>query len=242
MKLFAFRTSRALMIGVGTALLGSASWAHVTFRPNQPLRPGGTVEISMVVPTERSVDTVRVSLEVPEAFLKAGGRLSRVDFPAGWQVKIDREDKPGEIYSREMDEREKKNIDTEHNGSAKTLAEQKEEQVANEMRRKWIKKVTFEGSSIPPDGYKVFSLEFQLPNEPGEYRFPAVQTYADGVDVSWSELVPGGQHPAPAVIIGQKEQKSEPREFPNLALILSGLAIVVSTFVLIKQSRYQRRA
>lgn len=226
------------MVGVGTALLASASWAHVTFRLNQTLRPGGSAEIGVVVPTERSVDTVRVSLEVPEAFLKAGGRLSRVDFPAGWHVKIDREDKPGEIYAQEMDQRAKGTSDTEHNAApAKTAAEQKEEQVANEMRRTWIKKVTFEGGSIPPDGYKVFSIEFQLPNGPGEYRFPAVQTYADGVDVSWSELVPGAQHPAPAIVIDQEEQKSQAREFPNLALLLSGLALVVSTFVVIKQSR-----
>jgi hypothetical protein len=238
MKLFSFRTSRALMVGVGTSLLASASWAHVTFRPNQTLRPGGSAEISMVVPTERSVDTVRVTLEVPEAFLKASGRLSRVDFPAGWQVKIDREDKPGAIYAREMDERAKRSTDTGRNAApAKTAAEQKEEQVANEMRRTWIKKVTFEGGSIPPDGYKVFSIEFQLPNGPGEYRFPAVQTYADGVDVSWSELVPGAQHPAPAIVIDQNEQKNGTRECPNLALILSGLALVVSTSVVIKQSR-----
>lgn len=235
MKLFSFRTSRALMAGLGAALLASASWAHVTFRPNQPLRPGGYAEISMVVPTERSVDTVRVSLEIPEAFLKAGGRLSRVDFPAGWQVKIDREDKPGEIYAREMDQRAKRNSDTEHNAApAKTPTKQKEEQISNEMRRKWIKKVTFEGGSIPPDGYKVFSLQFQLPDRPGEYRFPAVQTYADGVDVSWSELVSGAQHPAPALVL---EQKSGGRDFTNLSLPLSGFALLASLALLIKQMR-----
>ena len=243
MRLLSFGTWHTLVVGMGAALLASACWAHVTFRPNQPLRLGGSAEISMVVPTERSVDTVRVTLEVPEAFLKAGGRLSRIDFPAGWHVKIDREDKPGDVYKQEMDQRAKKSSDTEHNAApAKTPAEQKEEQIANEMRRTWIKKVTFEGGSIPPDGYKVFSLEFQLPIGPGEYRFPAVQTYADGVDVSWSELVPGAQHPAPAIVIDQKKQESQIPEFPNLALLLSSLALLVSTFVVIKQNRNQKRA
>ena len=65
----------------------------------------------------------------------------------------------------------------------------------------------------------------------------AVQTYAVGVDVSWSELVQWAQHAAPAIVIEQKEQKSETREFPNLALLLSGLALLVSTVVVIKLSR-----
>ena len=229
--------SRAWIVGAALALVASAAWAHVTLRPNQPLRPGGYAEISMVVPTERSVDTVRVTLEVPEAFLKAGGRLSRVEYPSGWQVKIDKEDKPGEIYAREMDQRAERNNDAEHVAApAETLAEQKEEQISSEMRRKWIKKVTFEGGSIPPDGFKVFSLDFQLPDRPGEYRFPAVQTYADGVDVSWSELVQGAQHPAPAIVL---EQTRDSRNFPNLALPLSSLALLVSLVLLIKRSGKQ---
>jgi uncharacterized protein YcnI len=208
MRVFSFNASRPLMAGIGVAVFAGASWAHVTFRPNQPFQPGGSAEVTMVVPTERAVGTVRVTLELPEAFLKAGGRLSRLEFPAGWHVKIDREDKPGDIYTREMDQRAKRNGDNEHNAApAKTPAEKKEQEVANEMRRKWIKKVTFEGGLIPPDGYKAFSLEIQLPTEPGVYRLPAVQTYADGVEVSWSELVEGAPHPAPAIVIEQKTKK-----------------------------------
>src|SRR5437763_920233 len=80
-------------------------WAHVTLRPNQSLRPGGYATVSLVVPNERHVDTTKVTLEVPEAFLKAGGRLSRVEFPAGWKVTLDKEDKPGDIYRQETEQR-----------------------------------------------------------------------------------------------------------------------------------------
>ena len=72
-----------------------------------------------------------------------------------------------------MNQRAKRSSVTEHNAAPTNApAEQKEEQISNEMRRKWIKKVTIEGGSIPPEGYKVFSLQFQLPDEPGDYRCP----------------------------------------------------------------------
>jgi len=199
---------RALTLIAAITLLAAASWAHVTFRPNQPFPAGGSADITMMVPTERAVGTVSVSLEAPEVFLKAGGRISRLDFPAGWHVKIDREDKPGDIYARETDQRAKRNADPGHVAPpAKTPAEKKEQELEEEMRRTWIKKVTFEGGVIPPDGYKAFSLELQLPTEAGVYRFPAVQTYADGVQVSWTDLVEGAPHPAPTLIVVPKGNK-----------------------------------
>src|SRR5580658_8311683 len=135
MNVISSRISQFLMAGLGIAILASASWAHVTFRPNQPFEAGGSADITMMVPTERAVATVKVMLELPDAFLKAGGRLSRVDFPAGWQVKIDREDKPGDVYAQEMDQRVKRSGDTEHDAApAKTPAEQKEVQLENDMR------------------------------------------------------------------------------------------------------------
>jgi len=208
MKRRHIRRSRVFTL-IGTmTILACASWAHVTFRPNQPFQAGGSADITMMVPTERAVGTVSVSLEAPEAFLKAGGRISRLDFPAGWHVKIDREDKPGDIYARETDQRAKRNADPGHVAPpAKTPADKKEQDLDEEMRRKWIKKVTFEGGLIPPDGFKAFSLELQLPTESGVYRFPAVQTYADGVQVSWTDLVEGAPHPAPTLIVAPKGNK-----------------------------------
>jgi uncharacterized protein YcnI len=226
--------SRIWLVSAAIILLASTAWAHVTFRAEQPLRPGGYAQISMLVPTERSSDTVRVTLEVPEAFLKAGGRLSRIEFPTGWQVKIDKEDKPGEIYAHEMDQRAKRNNDAERAATPKTPSQLKEQQISDEMRKKWIKKITFEGGMIPPDGFQVFSLDFQLPNASGEYRFPAIQTYADGEEVSWTELVQGAQHPAPSIVLGEKR---EGRNFQDLAIPMSGLALLVSLSILVKQYR-----
>ena len=126
-----------------------------------------------------------------------------MDFPAGWQVKIDREDKPGDIYATEMGKRKP---DPGHAApSPKTSAEKKEQELEEEMRRKWIKRVTFEGGMIPLDGFKAFSLQLQLPTQPGVYRFPAVQTYADGVQVSWSDLVEGAPHPAPTLVVAPRK-------------------------------------
>ena len=208
MNVLSLKVVRMLAVGGGIATLAGACWAHVTFKPNQPFEAGGSADITMVVPTERAVATVRVTLELPEVFLKAGGRLSRLDFPAGWQVKIVREDKPGAIFARETDQRAKRSGSAERAAApALTPAEKKEEQLENDMRRKWIKRVTFTGGSIPPDGFKAFSLQIQLPTEPGVYRLPAVQTYADGVEVSWSELVEGAPHPAPAIVIHPKTKK-----------------------------------
>ena len=202
------RTSQALMLVCGILVLASAGRAHVTFRPNQPLPVGGLADITVMVPTERAVGTVSVSIEVPEAFLKAGGRLSRLDFPAGWHVRIDREDKPGDVYASEMDQRAKRNADPGHAAPpAKTPAEKREQEIEEQMRRKWIKKVTFEGGVIPPDGFKGFSLELQLPTEPGVFRFPAIQTYADGVRVGWTDLVEGAPHPAPTLVVGPRGNK-----------------------------------
>jgi uncharacterized protein YcnI len=175
------------------------SWTHVTLRPSQPLRLGGFADVVMNVPSERGSDTVSVSLEVPDAFLRAGGRLSRIEYPPGWQVVIDKEDKPDEIYSQEMAER------------------------AN--RTPAIKKVTFRQGSIPPDGFKEFLLSFQLPKTPGAYRFPAVQLYADGTEVAWTELVEGAQHPAPSIVLESGQDRSSEQRLP---LALSGLAFVIA--------------
>ncbi len=126
MRMLSLRVSRVMTVGLGISILASAAWAHVTFKPNQQFEAGGSADINMVVPTERAVATVKVTLELPDAFLKAGGRLSRIDFPTGWQVKIDREDKPGDIYAGEMDQRAKRRGDPAHDaGPAKTPAEKK---------------------------------------------------------------------------------------------------------------------
>ena len=95
----------ALQVLAVSLLLVSAASAHVTLQTQRPLIPGRSATVQLVVPTERPIETTKVSLEVPDAFLKAGGRLSRIQFPSGWQVEIIKEDKPADVYSQEMKER-----------------------------------------------------------------------------------------------------------------------------------------
>ena len=176
----------ACSLVAGSAVAGRA---HVTLRPNQPLTPGGYANVSMIVPNERHVNNVSVTLEIPEAFLNGGGRLNRVEYPAGWEVQIEKENKPGEVYQKEMDDRKNRR---ESAGQASTASADKpqetddpqEEEIMNELRKQWIKRVTFSGGAITPDGFRVFLLSFQLPEQPGSFRFPAVQSYEDGKEVS----------------------------------------------------------
>jgi uncharacterized protein YcnI len=234
MKLNFRRVTLSCAVLAGLVSFPMSIWAHVTFKVNQPLRPGGFGEVTMVVPNERGTDTVRVSLEVPDAFLKAGGRLSRVEFPPGWQVVIDKEDKPSDVLAHETEQRANRNHGAEHaSDSARTTEQQKQQGVLDEMRRKWIKKVTFEGK-IPPDGFKDFLLSFQLPTVPGDYRFPAGQLYADGTEISWSELVAGADHPAPTLALTTGKQGFD---YQKLAFPASGLALLVSLAALFAQSR-----
>jgi uncharacterized protein YcnI len=207
--------------------------AHVTLQTSQPLRPGASFSnITLNVPNERHVDNTKVTLEIPDAFLKAGGRLNRLIYPAGWTVTLEKKDKPGDVYSQEKEQRDKRDAErqsaaTEH-GTALSEKDPEEQQAMDEMRKKWITKVIFEGGTIPPDGFQQFQLSFQMPDEPGRYRFAAVQTYADGKEVSWSELVEGAEHPAATLNVlslSMISSLAEPTRLSALALLLSCIAL-----------------
>ena len=229
---------RILFVLVALLAFPNFSWPHVTLRPGQPLRLGGYGDVVMNVPSERASDTVSVTLEVPEAFLKAGGRLIGVEFPPGWQVVIDKEDKPEEVYSEEMAERAKRVHPSESDtSSAKSASSSSEDEELSEMRKKWIKKVTFKGGSIPPDGFKQFFLSLQLPKTPGTFRFPAVQLYADGTEVAWTELVEGAQHPAPSIVLENRQQQGNT---PTASLVLSGLAFAIAALLALDRLRGKR--
>jgi hypothetical protein len=90
----------------------------------------------------------------------------------------------------------------------------------NELRKKWIKRVVFSSGSIPVDAFQEFSLSFQLPDQPGEFRFAAVQTYADGEEVSWSELVEGAEHPAATMAVTAPPRPRWPIQAAGLAILM----------------------
>lgn len=233
----AFKLAVATVRRAGTGLLMAVSmqvalWAHVTLRPAQPLQPGGYATVNLNVPTERHVATVSVTLEVPDAFLNAGGRLSRVEFPAGWEVKFEKQAKPGEVFEKETAERNERGAATGE-ATEKAPEDAAEEQAMNELRRQWIKRVTFSGGSIPPDGFKNFLLSFQMPEQPGAFRFPATQVYEDGKEVGWTELVEGAERPAPTLTIETMQETSSSSKLGEYGLhTLAGLVILVAGWLL----------
>ena len=218
---------------VGTMILALAGQAislraHVTLRPAQPLLPGGYATVNLNVPTERHVPTVSVTLEVPDAFLQAGGRLSRVEYPAGWEVKFEKQEKPGDVLQKETTERNERQ--SASGNAQKTPEELAEDQAMNELRKQWIKRVTFSGGSIPPDGFKNFLLSFQMPEQPGSFRFPATQIYEDGKEVGWTELVEGAERPAPTLAI--ESPKSATGLFSYGAMAAGGLVLLAIGWML----------
>ena len=222
------------------ALMPAAGLAHVTLRTSQPLKSGSFATLSLNVPNEWSVDNTKITLEVPEAFLKAGGRISGIEYPPGWQITVDKEDKPGDIYQKESETRAKRQADrqggTEHASDVPKSDQEKRGQGAlDEMRKKWIKKITFEGA-IPPEAFKAFQLSFQLPDQPGKYQFAAVQTYSDGKEVSWSELVEGAEHPAPSITVEGKYS------MPSPALLIAILALILAVAQTVFRSSKRSRS
>jgi hypothetical protein len=177
--------------------------AHVTIRTAGPVEPSGYASVSLAVPNERHVDTTRVVLEVPDDFLEAGGRISRVAYPPDWRVTLEKQPIPREIYARETEERNARRAErespTDHAAPVDAAEAEREAAAMGQMRSQWIKRVVFENGVIPPDGWAEFRLSVQTPDEPGTYRFPAIQVYADGREVGWTQLVEGAQRPAPAL-------------------------------------------
>ena len=232
-------------IALTTVLLPVVSWAHVTLQTTQTLRPkGGYGNVTLNVPNERHVDNTKVTLTIPEAFLRAGGRVNRVQYPAGWTVTLEKSDKPGDVLTKEKDTRAKRDAQKDAAGAeqntkaARTDEDKQEQQAMDELRKKWITKVTFEGGAIPPDGFQQFLISLQLPEQAGKYCFAAVQTYTDGREVSWSELVEGAEHPAPTLSVVAAPLVA----YSDLPVPLSALALLVSIAAYFKRSRASKKA
>ena len=89
---------------------------------------------------------------------------------------MEKADKPGEIYRSESEARTKRQADrqvrTDHATEAPKTDQKRGQDALDEMRKKWIKKITFEGA-IPPEAFKGFQLSFQVPDQPGKYQFAA---------------------------------------------------------------------
>ena len=54
-----------------------------------------------------------------------------------------------------------------------------------------VRAVTFSGGEIRPREFQQFLVQAQVPEEPGEYPWKAIQTYEDGSVVEWTApLIP----------------------------------------------------
>jgi hypothetical protein len=213
----------------------SALGAHVTIRTAGPLPPSGFATITVAVPTERPVPTTRVVLDVPDDFLQAGGRVSRLEFPPNWTVTLDKADMPAEVYEEEAAARQARTAaraPADHGTTHQDPAAEREAAAMDEARRKWIKRVVFDGGSIPVDGFAEFRLSIVVPTRPGRYRFPATQVYEDGKEVKWVELVEGAERPAPTLAV------EAPPAVPAMASVspaLSIVALVVAAAALVRR-------
>lgn len=206
--------------------------AHVTIRSAAPLTPGGFGTITLSIPNERHVDTTKVVLEVPDDFLRGGGRISRVEFPAGWIVTLDKQDIPAEIFASEDAARKARAAarasSTDHGSTASDTEEARREEAAMDaLRRRWTKRVVFEGGAVPPEGWAEFRFNVQLPREAGRYRFGAIQVYADGKEVAWTQLVEGAQRPAPTLAVDTPSRWS-PYAWP--AVSVAALILALASF------------
>jgi periplasmic copper chaperone A len=229
-------------IGIGATVaailaLPGIAQAHVTVQPGTA-EGGGFSVVAFRVPNERddaSTTQLRVTLPKDQPI----GSVQTTPVP-GWKVSTATRhlDKPIEMFGEQLDT------------------------VVSEVT--W----TATGGGIRPGQFQDFNLSLgQLP-ESGEVVFNTLQTYSSGEKVNWNQVSADPsvepEHPAPILTItpaaagegsaatnkgsqtGQDEQVSSATQSDNvpgsiLALILSGVALVLSVFAVVLAWRRSRR-
>jgi periplasmic copper chaperone A len=229
-------------IGIGATVaailaLPGIAQAHVTVQPGTA-EGGGFSVVAFRVPNERddaSTTQLRVTLPKDQPI----GSVQTTPVP-GWKVSTATRhlDKPIEMFGEQLDT------------------------VVSEVT--W----TATGGGIRPGQFQDFNLSLgQLPDS-GEVVFNTLQTYSSGEKVNWNQVSADPsvepEHPAPILTItpaaagegsaatdkgsqtGRDEQVSSATQSDNvpgsiLALILSGVALVLSVFAVVLAWRRSRR-
>ena len=229
-------------IGIGATVaailaLPGIAQAHVTVQPGT-VEGGGFSVVAFRVPNERddaSTTQLRVTLPKDQPI----GSVQTTPVP-GWKVSTATRhlDKPIEMFGEQLDT------------------------VVSEVT--W----TATAGGIRPGQFQDFNLSLgQLP-ESGDLVFNTLQTYSSGEKVNWNQVSADPsvepEHPAPILTItpaaagegsaatdkgtqtGQDEQVSSAAQSDNvpgstLALILSGVALVLSVFAVVLAWRRSRR-
>jgi periplasmic copper chaperone A len=229
-------------IGIGATVaailaLPGIAQAHVTVQPGT-VEGGGFSVVAFRVPNERDdASTTRLRVTLPKD--QPIGSVQTTPVP-GWKVSTATRhlDKPIEMFGEQLDT------------------------VVSEVT--W----TATAGGIRPGQFQDFNLSLgQLP-ESGDLVFNTLQTYSSGEKVNWNQVSADPsvepEHPAPILTItpaaagegsaatdrgtqtGQDEQVSSAAQSDNvpgstLALILSGVALVLSVFAVVLAWRRSRR-
>ena len=115
-----------VFLAVTFFLCGSA-WPHVTFRSQEALYPRQRSTILLHVPNERSVEISKVILEVPDAFLKTGGRVEQVQAPPGWEAVVEKQDKPPDVLAEDQNRAGEREARLQRPSQAKSPEEKAQE-------------------------------------------------------------------------------------------------------------------
>lgn len=180
-------------------------WAHVTFRSQARLYPRQRTSIVLNVPNERNADVNKIVVEIPDAFLLAGGRIEKIQSPPGWEFVAEKQVKPAHVLAEDRRRQEERQARLERSNPPKSPVEkakqEAERQAREEQLKQWIKRITFQGGKIPVDGFVQFPLEITVPAQRGTFYFTVTQAHADGETLSWSEPREDAERPAATLVV-----------------------------------------
>jgi len=173
------RSTRTGAVLLGAALsiplLTGVASAHVTVDSDKPAVPGGYLTLTFRVPTEKPSNTTALAVTFPADAPFAS--VATKPKP-GWSVAVTKKKLAKPISSD----------DGSITDAVATVT--------------WTAAA---GGGIPPESFDDFELSVGPVPKTAALGFPAVQTYADGSTVSWSEPTPPGgaepDHPAPVLAV-----------------------------------------
>ena len=212
------RRSSVLLVGVmGLLALPAAASAHVELEPSSA--PAGSSTLFQVrVPNESdSASTVKLELKLP-----AGVASATYQAVPGWTARV--------VKSRLA-----KPVQTDDGPITEGVSEVV-----------W----TAQGKGIEPGQFQAFGLTLLVPDQAGRtLPLKALQTYSDGHVVSWIGA-PDAMEPAPTLSVGPAISahsgmdatrahagSSDDDSLVTVALVLSGLALVVGGVAFIRSGR-----
>jgi uncharacterized protein YcnI len=113
-----------------------------------------------------------------------------------------------------------------------------------------ITRISWQGSEIPAGQRDDFTFRAQAPEQSGELRWNAYQTYADGSIVAWDQASSGDNHNAEKndsgpfsvtkvsnEITNNEDSRNTDNAGNTLPLVLSLIAVVASAFAILRSRK-----